>query len=93
MDIYGHGWGMMAGMFLFWALVLGAGLWLLARLFPTARAPQTQDHNAHGRAVDPAVQVLRQRYASGELSKSEYEEVLRTLEQTIPVVGSGPRAI
>ena len=93
MGIYGHGWGMMAGMFLFWALVLGGGLWLLARLFPTARIPQTERHDAHDAIVDPAVQVVRQRYASGEISKSEYEEVLRTLERTAPVVGNNPQEI
>lgn len=93
MDIYGHGWGMMAGMFLFWALVLGAGLWLLARLFPAAHASKAQGHEAHGTMVDPAVHVLRQRYASGEISKSEYEEVLRTLERTTPAVGNGPHEV
>jgi uncharacterized membrane protein len=98
MGIYGHGWGMMAGMFLFWALVLGAGLWLLARLFPAARAPRTQDHDPHAGAgfvgpLDPAVQVVRQRYASGEISKSEYDEVLRTLEGTTPIVGNSPQNV
>lgn len=81
MGIYGHGWGMMAGMVLFWALVLGAGLWLLARLFPAVRTPQAQNQFVHSATVDPAVQLVRQRYASGEISKSEYEEVLRTLER------------
>jgi uncharacterized membrane protein len=103
MGIYGHGWGMMAGMFLFWALVLGAGLWLLARLFPAARTPQARDHDAHAGAphaggapvgaLDPAVQVVRQRYASGEISKSEYEEVLRTLEGMTSAVDAGPREV
>lgn len=93
MDIYGHGWGMMAGMFLFWALVLGAGLWLLARLFPAAPIQQSQGHDAHSATVDPAVQVVRQRYANGEISTSEYEEVLRTLERTTPAVGESPYEI
>ncbi len=93
MGIYGHGWGMMAGMFLFWALVLGGGLWLLARLFPAARAPQAQGHDARAAIMDPAVQMVRQRYASGEISKSEYEEVLRTLERTTPAVGDSPHEI
>ncbi len=93
MGIYGHGWGMMAGMFLFWALVLGGGLWLLARLFPAARLPQTERHDAHAAIVDPAVQVVRQRYASGEISKSEYEEVLQTLVRTTPAVDNSPHEV
>jgi uncharacterized membrane protein len=93
MGIYGHGWGMMAGMFLFWALVLGGGLWLLARLFPTARTPQARVRNARATPIDPAVQVVRQRYASGEISKSEYEEVLRTLERTTLIVGNSAQEI
>jgi uncharacterized membrane protein len=93
MGIYGHGWGMMVSMFLFWALVLGGGLWLLARLFPAARTPQSQGHDAYGAAMDSAVQVVRQRYASGEISKSEYQEVLRTLERTTLDVGNDPHEV
>ena len=93
MGIYGHGWGMMAGMFLFWALVLGGGLWLLARLFPAARAPQAQRHDARDAIADPAVQIVRQRYASGEITKIEYEEVLRTLEKPAPAVGNSPQEV
>ncbi len=91
MHIYGHGWGMMAGIFVFWVLVLGAGLWLLARLFPAARTPQTQEHLTYAGADEPAVQVARQRYASGEISKSEYEEVVETLARTTPIVQTGLR--
>jgi uncharacterized membrane protein len=93
MVFYGHGWGMMAGMFLFWALVLGAGLWLLARLFPAARTPQAPTNDVHTAALDPAIQVVRQRFASGEISKNEYEEVLRTLARTTPVGGDSPQGI
>ena len=93
MGIYGHGWGMLVGMFLFWALVLGGGLWLLARLFPVARTPQSQGHDARGATMDPAVQVVRQRYASGDISKSEYEEVLLTLERTTLAVGNDPHEV
>ena len=93
MNVYGHGWGMMVGMFLFWALVLGAGLWLLARLFPTAWTTQAQEHDGPAVVTDPAVQVVRQRYASGEISKSEYEEVLRTLERTTQDVDASPREV
>lgn len=93
MNVYGHGWGMMVAMFLFWALVLGAGLWLLARLFPTAWTPKTQEHDGPAVVTDPAVQVVRQRYASGEISKSEYEEVLRTLERTTQDVDVSPREV
>ena len=93
MGMFGHGWGMMAGMFLFWTLVVVAGLWLLTCLFPAARAPLARGDGVRAGATDTVVQVVRQRYASGEISKSEYEIVLRTLEGTAPAVGDSSQQV
>jgi len=93
MGVYGHGWGMMLGMVLLWAIGLGAGLWLLASLFPAAAFSHPRGQNVDTAAVDPAVQVVRQRYASGEISKSEYIEVLRMLEHAASAADESPRGI
>ena len=60
---WGWGIGMMAMMFLFWALVI-VGLivgirWLL--------------HKGKEENSDPAIEILRQRYARGEINKDEFE--------------------
>jgi uncharacterized membrane protein len=79
MFVYHHGWGMMLGMFLFWLLVLGGGVWLLAKLFPAVTRRPEGDDERRPEAAHPALQVIRQRYASGEITQAEYEELLRTL--------------
>ena len=79
MFVYHHSWGMMLGMFLFWLLVLGGGVSLLARLFPAlAKRPEAGGEQRR-EPVDPALQIVRQRYAHGEITQAEYEELLRTL--------------
>jgi putative membrane protein len=74
--------GMMAVLVLFWLLVIGAALWLLSRLFPATR----QEHQATGRkrsGSDTALDVLMQRYARGEITKTEYEEIHRLLTRPV----------
>jgi putative membrane protein len=66
---WGFGLGMMLLMFLFWGVLI-AGLvlgirWLL-RLGKEARS-------------DPALDILRQRYARGEINKEEFETKKRDL--------------
>ena len=60
---WGWGIGMMAMMFLFWALVI-VGLivgirWLLGK--------------GKEEKLDSAIEILRQRYARGEINKDEFE--------------------
>ena len=75
------GWGMMGGwggfgwlwMVLWWALIV-AGSVVLVRWF-SARA--AEDEKPRGKALD----LLRERYARGELERETYERMRRDLEQ------------
>lgn len=78
MFMYHHSWGMMLGMFLFWLLAIGGGVWLLARLFPVV-SNRSGEIEPYPETNDRVLQVVRQRYASGEITQAEYEELLRTL--------------
>ena len=68
------GMGMLLGMavfFLFWALVL-AGLlllirWLWAQARPTAKADES------------SLEILKRRYARGEITREEFEAIRRDL--------------
>jgi len=66
----GFGMGISIGiwMIVMWAIVTGISLWLLAVLFPKT----SHLSNAHY-AENDALAILQHRYASGELSKEEYE--------------------
>ncbi len=78
------GFGMMLWMVIFWVLVVGVALWLLSRLFPgtgghssTERSPASKTAiNGSGRALD----ILKERYARGEITKAEYQAIRRDLE-------------
>jgi len=62
---------MVLWMVLFWALVIGGIVWLLAALRPreASRVPE-----------DPLA-ILRQRYARGEITREQYEEMRRDLQE------------
>jgi putative membrane protein len=71
------GFGMMAGMgwlgiltlLLFWAGVLALVIWGISNLFPTPRLTTESD----------AVEIVRQRFARGEISREEYLQAVETL--------------
>jgi uncharacterized membrane protein len=67
----GTGWWivMSFGMVAFWAFVIWA-VWRLA----------TRGSDAGSPSREPPVQILKRRLASGEISRSEYEELRRTLD-------------
>lgn len=72
-----NGFGMMAGMgwlgiltmLLFWVGVLALVLWGVSNLFPN-RQPATESD---------AVEIVRQRFARGEISREEYMQAVETL--------------
>lgn len=61
-------------MALFWIVVILLAVWLLSNLFPKNQtSPTTGAESAHD--------ILRKRYARGEISKEEYEAIRHDLEQ------------
>ena len=63
------GLGMMLAMLIFWALVI-TGIVLLIRWFVRTGAPAPRDR---------ALEILRERYARGEIDKNEFEAKQRDL--------------
>ncbi len=68
-------------MLIFWIVVIALAIWLLSRLFPrvnhnSSSGPVTQ----HDDRSEAPLEILQQRYARGELSKTEYEEMRHDLE-------------
>ena len=61
-------------MIMFWIIVIGGGVWILASLFPRANSyPPANPGN-------DALEVLKERYARGEISKEEYQTIRHELE-------------
>ncbi|MCB0192078.1 MAG: SHOCT domain-containing protein [Anaerolineae bacterium] len=65
-------------MLLFWGGLILLAVWLIAALFPTSPQPPTHNTpNSHVGARD----ILDQRYAGGELSREQYDEMRQTIGQ------------
>jgi putative membrane protein len=75
---FGFGWIMMV---LFWAVVIGLAVWLLSLLFPRAAhsSPANGTPQQTGALVSPT-EILKQRYARGEITKEQFEQMRRDLE-------------
>ena len=72
------GWGMMGWfgpimMLVFWAVIIIAVIFLIRRLMASSRgvnAPRTEDS---------ALEILKKRYARGEIKKEEFEQMKKDL--------------
>lgn len=71
------GFGGFIWMILFWAVIVGGSIWLLAAIFP-----RISTFPKSGTASDDTpLAILKQRYVRGELSKEEFETIRHDLEQ------------
>ena len=66
------------GMIIVWAIILGGSVWLLAVLFPR---PPVEQANKEREPEESALAILQRRYARGELTRGEFEEIRRDLGQ------------
>ena len=74
-DGFGFGWGGMGiGMLLFWALIIAVVVVLIRRL-GGARSVASEPRLRERTALD----ILGERYARGEIDKSEFEQKRRDL--------------
>ena len=74
--VYGFGWwGIL--MLLFWALIIGGVVLLVLWLVRQARPPTVGPGPSGPRPLD----ILKERYARGEITREQYEEMRRNLEE------------
>lgn len=73
-DGFGFGGGAMGiGMLLFWALIIAAVVMLVRALAPASRGTSAEPHLRTPR------DILGERYARGEIDKTEFEQKKRDL--------------
>ncbi|MCL4294507.1 MAG: SHOCT domain-containing protein [Anaerolineae bacterium] len=70
MGLFGFFW-----MLLFWGGLIALAVWLIRLLFPSAQA---QADNRNEGALS-APEILKTRYAQGELTAEQYQEMLQTI--------------
>jgi putative membrane protein len=72
---YGHwGWGFMWFGWIFWLAVVIIVVWLIFRVRGDARY-----YHGHGPFETP-LDILKKRYAKGEISKEDYDRMRKDLE-------------
>lgn len=79
---YGPGWGGMLWMglgLLFWVLLLGLAIWLLVRWLTRTTSPVTPQVPP---SAPPALVILKQRYARGEIDTPTFEAMRERLQAT-----------
>ena len=82
---YGPGWGGMLWMglgSLFWLILLGLAIWLLVRWI--TRQQMVASPPSPGTPLNPpsAMEILRQRYARGEIDEATFTRMHNHLEET-----------
>ena len=70
--MYMNGWHMMngwfmGGMWLYWIVAIALIVLVLVLIARAAQRPRYQDHSAE--------RILKERYARGEITKEEYDQV------------------
>jgi putative membrane protein len=73
---FGFGGFGMVYMLIFWVLIIGLAVWLLTRLFPAGT-----DRARRSDGKESALDILQMRYARGEISQREYEQMRRDITE------------
>ncbi len=71
---FGHmGWGIggYVGMFVFWIIGILLLIWLIKELFS---GKESKTNSIENSAEKSPMDILKERYAKGEIAKKEYEE-------------------
>lgn len=84
---YGFGWGwfMMAFGGILWIAILAILVWALIRWLD-GRTHASPPSSASGSASPSALDILRQRYARGEIDTATFEQMRERLQATEQVV-------
>ena len=71
------GWGDMWFGWIFWMLIVAAILWAFIRI--TRNRQQSGSASDSSRAESP-LDILKKRYARGEISKEEFEQIKKDIQ-------------
>ena len=78
----GMGWWMFLSS-LFWLVLIGIAVWALVRWVSHQTRTPPRDHSVKRPAMGPsAEEILRQRYARGEIDAATFEQMRERLDAT-----------
>jgi len=73
----GMGWGGMWFSSIFWLFFLGVIIWAVISFVNNSR---NRDQSGNFPGQESALDILKKRYASGEITKEEFEQMKRDLQ-------------
>ena len=75
---FGFGMGLLGWiwMLLFWGVVIALAIWLIGLLFPSTKKQNGQQNDSLS-----AQEILDIRYAQGELSEEQYQQMSQNLQR------------
>jgi len=79
---FGFGGFGMVYMLIFWVVIIGLAVWLLTRLFPAGADRAASGERARrSDGKESALDILQMRYARGEISQREYEQMRQDITE------------
>lgn len=86
---FGHGpdffWGLIPLLgTIFWIALLGVLIWALLHWLTTRNAPVIGYHPPPPQHQPSAIEILRQRYARGEIDDATFQQMRERLEASMP---------
>ena len=74
--MFNHGWfgGMMWSGILFWIVIIALAIWVVKMLV------ENSSKRSSDKVEDPEA-ILKRRYANGEISREQFDEMLKDLRQ------------
>ncbi len=71
-----HGfWGFMGLGWIFWVIILAVIIWAVVKIVNTSKNNQQRTSSQ-----ETPLEILKKRYASGEISKEQFEQMKKDLE-------------
>ncbi len=67
-------------MILFWALIIGGAIWLVVTLSRGRQGGSMPQGSSNAVAAQTPLDILRMRYAKGEISKEQFEQMRRDIQ-------------
>ena len=64
-------------MILFWVVLMVLAIWLVGLLFPSTKTRENDQNDSSPSAQE----IIKERYARGELTTEQYQEMLKTIDQ------------
>lgn len=62
---------------IFWVVIIGGAIWLISRQFNNGTTNQSTHQSAN--QTEMPLDILKKRYARGEITEDEYKEMRRNL--------------